>query len=108
MPAPAGRGTIERIRRGAPDGSADMIDTPIPVAFCSLVVTGRPGPSPGFPGSVGSVVGDESPVHAAANSKDGTASVRKRKNIYGDLPVSDGPGYDRNRSLGFGAGRQTG
>src|SRR6185436_5520580 len=82
MPAPAGRGTIERIRRGAPDTSADMIDTPSPVAVCSLVVIGRPGPSPGgFPGSPGSVVGDESPVHAAANNKDGTASVRKRKNM---------------------------
>src|SRR5678815_454279 len=82
MPAPPGRGAIARIRRGAPDASADMIDTPSPVAVCSLVVTGRPGPSPGgFPGSPGSVVGDESPVHAAANNKDGTASVRKRKNM---------------------------
>jgi hypothetical protein len=76
MPAAAARGRIDRIKRGAPDASLDMIDTPSEVAICSVGVTGRP--SPGTTGSPGGVVGDEHAAQAAANTMDGTVSLRIR------------------------------
>jgi len=83
-------GTIARISRGAPAASLETIDMPRPVAFWSIGVTVCPSSeAPGGPGSSGGVDG-ESPLHAAANSNEGTTSARNRKSMEG-LSVDDAP-----------------
>jgi hypothetical protein len=72
------RGLNARIKRGAPEASLDMIDTPSETAVCSVGGTGRPPGTPGLPGGAG---GDEPAVQAAANTIEGTVSLLIRTMI---------------------------
>src|SRR5262249_46644006 len=71
-PESPARGRNDRIRRGAPSASLDMIDMPSETASCS-VDTDVPLPVPGSPGSTlpGGVAGDAQAARDAAIAIDG-------------------------------------